>query len=38
MLLYQTTNENVKSKLIDYICEYSFGTELVGQIGADIQV
>ncbi len=30
----------VKSELIDYICEYSFGTELAGlagQIGADIQ-
>ncbi len=37
VLLYQTTNENVKSELIDYICEYSFGTELAGQIGADIQ-
>lgn len=37
VLNYLTTNEEVKSELIDYICEYSHATALAGQIGSDIQ-
>lgn len=37
ILIEISINEDTRAELIDYICKYSFGTELTGQIGADIQ-
>lgn len=37
ILLYQDISDDARANLITEICEYSFGTELAGQIGADIQ-
>lgn len=37
IFLYQDISDDARANLITEICEYSFGTELAGQIGADIQ-
>lgn len=37
VLNYLTTNEDVKSELIDHIYGYTIGTELAGKIGSEIQ-
>jgi len=37
VFLYQDISDDARANLITEICEYSFGTELAGQIGTDIQ-